>query len=68
MFGKTYLLYEKQVADFVQQILPVMKEIMNKIFNLVTQQEDSYWHKEKYTLWHIIKNKKYEKKHYISIN
>ena len=54
MFGKNYLLYEKQVAEFVQQIIPIMDKIIDKIIDLVRKSEGDYWYKENYTLWLLL--------------
>jgi hypothetical protein len=51
MFGNTYLFYEKQIAEFVVSINPIIKEIINKITNRITVVESDFWSNNNYPLW-----------------
>jgi hypothetical protein len=57
MFGTHGDLFEKQVAEFVQLVLPIMNRIIDELIDLITYKERDYWTRNNNTLWRVIKTK-----------
>ena len=60
MFGATYLLYEKQIAEFVKDVVPIVKELVIKSLDVVLLSEADYWKKKDYMLWRYVKNRSFQ--------
>jgi len=60
MFGNTYLLYEKQIAEFVEQIVPVVKELTAKLVERITISESDYWKNTNYILWKYVLSRDFQ--------
>ena len=61
MFGDYYLFYERQIAEFVKQVVPIIKEIIAKIVKQFTIDESEYWRNENYVLWKYLSSQEFER-------
>ena len=57
MFGRHAILFEKQVAEFVENVLPIITSLIDKIIELITIKESAYWEKTNHLIWVLVKER-----------